>query len=162
MMKESKAGRTKAMKSEDESIEDVETDEESKSRETDAWSAIALSDRLAGMPPWSRVLCVTASVIAAGMIVFLASIRLFRAVRGFMNRASESGDWVHDAIFGLLLAAFCIIPLIELVNWLKTRNKRRSVHEKTLPPEGVRLRRCLPSGMVFLAFWCVVWNAGSF
>jgi len=49
----------------------------------------------------------------------------------------------------------------ELVR-LMPRGGNRKVHERTIPMEGMRLRRILPSGVAFLAFWCIGWNAAVF
>ena len=49
----------------------------------------------------------------------------------------------------------------ELVR-LMPRGGKRKVHERTIPMEGKRLQRILPSGVAFLAVWCIGWNAAAF
>jgi len=52
--------------------------------------------------------------------------------------------------------------VIQLVKWLKTRGKTREAHERSIPMDGIRLRRMLPNGLVFMALWCIGWDGGTF
>ena len=89
--------------------------------------------RLKDMPVWGRILCVAGC--AAGVLFSILFI-----------------------VNGLILCG----GLLQFVKWFRTRGKKREAHEQMIAADGVRLRRVLPDGLLFMAIWCCGWNAGAF
>ena len=106
------------------------------------------------MPMWGRVL------FGTGVVLGIAAIgaKLYRSVRAALLPESSSGRWVEAAFFAVMaIALFGPLPL-KLLKWLKTRGTKRMARERMIPVEGIRLKRKLPNGLLFMAFWCVFWN----
>ena len=116
----------------------------------------------AGMPAAVKVLCYVAAAIAIAVGVPLISLHLYDAIKTALRPNAGMGDWIDVGVFALFACVFIGGPVMQLVKWLKTRGKTREAHEQTIPMEGKRLRRILPSGVAFLAFWCIGWDAGAF
>ncbi len=116
----------------------------------------------AGMPPAVKVLCYVAAAIAIAVAVPLISLKLYDAIKMALRPNAGMRDWIPVGFFALFACVFIGGPVMQLVKWLKTRGKTREAHEREIPMEGMRLRRILPSGVAFLAFWCIGWNAAVF
>ena len=117
---------------------------------------------MAGMPPLEKVLCYVAAAIAIAIAVPLISLMLYDAIKTALRPNAVAGDWIEVGIFALFACVFIGGPVMQLVKWLKTRGKVREAHERAIPIEGMRLRRMLPNGLVFMAIWCIGWDAGAF
>ena len=116
----------------------------------------------AGMPPAVKVLCYVAAAIAIAIAVPLISLNLYDAIKTALRPNADKGDWIYAGFFALFACVFIGGPVMQLVKWLKTRGKTREAHERAIPMEGIRLRRMLPNGLVFMALWCIGWDAGAF
>ena len=116
----------------------------------------------AGMPPAVKVLCYVAAAIAIAVGVPLISLKLYDAIKMALRPNSGMGDWIFVGFFAVFACVFIGGPAMQLVKWLKTRGKTRKAHERTIPMDGIRLRRMLPSGLAFMAVWCIGWDAGAF
>jgi hypothetical protein len=116
----------------------------------------------AGMPPAVKVLCYVAAAIAIAVAVPLISLKLYDAIKTALRPNAGMGDWISVGFFTLFACVFIGGPVMQLVKWLKTRGKTREAHERTIPIDGIRLRRMLPNGLVFMALWCIGWDAGAF
>ena len=116
----------------------------------------------AGMPPSVKVLCYAAAAIAIAIGVPFISLKLYDAIKTALRPNAGMGHWVTVGVFALLACVFIGGPVMQLVKWLKTRGKKREAHERAIPMEGIRLRRMLPNGLVFMAFWCIGWDACTF
>ena len=115
-----------------------------------------------GMPPAVKVLCYVAAAIAIAVGVPLISLKLYDAIKTALRPNAGMGAWIDVGVFALFACVFIGGPVMQLVKWLKTRGKTREAHAQTIPMEGKRLRRMLPSGLAFMAVWCIGWNAGAF
>ena len=115
-----------------------------------------------GMSPTVKVLCYVAAAIAIAVGVPLISLKLYDAIKMALRPNSGMGDWISVGIFAVFACVFIGGPVMQLVKLLKTRGKTRKAHERTIPMDGIRLRRMLPSGLAFMAVWCCGWNAGAF
>ena len=115
-----------------------------------------------GMPPAVKVLCYVAAAIAFVIAVPLISLKLYDAIKTALRPNAGMGAWIDVGVFALFACVFIGGPVMQLVKWLKTRGKTREAHAQTIPMEGKRLRRILQSGVAFLAFWCIGWNAAVF
>lgn len=116
----------------------------------------------AGMPPFEKVLCYVAAAIAIAIAVPLISLNLYDAIKTALRPNADKGDWIYAGFFALFACVFIGGPVMQLVKWLKTRGKTREAHERSIPMEGIRLRRMLPNGLVFMALWCIGWDGGTF
>ena len=116
----------------------------------------------AGMPPAVKVLCYVAAAIAIAVGVPLISLKLYDAIKMALRPNAGMGDWIDVGDFALFACVFIGGSVMQLVKWLKTRGKTRKAHERAIPMEGIRLRRMLPSGLAFMALWCIGWDAGAF
>ncbi|MBR4353676.1 MAG: hypothetical protein IKP97_00030 [Kiritimatiellae bacterium] len=116
----------------------------------------------AGMPPAEKVLCYVAAAIAIAIGVPLISLNLYDAIKTALRPNADKGDWIYAGFFALFACVFIGGPVMQLVKWLKTRGKTREAHERSIPMDGIRLRRMLPNGLVFMAIWCIGWDAGAF
>ena len=116
----------------------------------------------ARMPPAVKVLCYVAAAIAIAIAVPLISEKLYDAIKAALRPNAGMGDWISVGFFTLFACLFIGGPVMQLVKWLKTRGKTREDHERIIPSEGLRLRRILPSGLAFMAVWCIGWDAGAF
>jgi hypothetical protein len=115
-----------------------------------------------GMSPAVKVLCYVATAIAIAVGVPLISLKLYDAIKMALRPNSGMGDWISVGIFAVFACVFIGGPVMQLVKWLKTRGKTRKAHERTIPMDGIRLRRMLPSGLTFMAVWCIGWDASAF
>ena len=116
----------------------------------------------AGMPPFVKVLCYVAAAIAIAIGVPLVSLKLYDAIKTALRPNAGMRDWISVGFFTLFACVFIGGPVMQLVKWLKTRGKTREAHERAIPMEGIRLRRMLPNGLVFIALWCIGWDGGTF
>ena len=116
----------------------------------------------AGMPPFVKILCYVAAAIAIVIAVPLISLKLYDAIKTALRPNAGMGDWISVGFFTLFACVFIGGPVMQLVKWLRTRGKVREAHERTIPMDGIRLRRMLPNGLVFMALWCIGWDAASF
>ena len=116
----------------------------------------------AGMPPAVKILCYVAAAIAIAVGVPLISLKLYDAIKTALRPNAGMRDWISVGFFALFACVFIGGPVMQLVKWLKTRGKTREAHERTIPTEGIRLRRMLPNGLVFMALWCIGWDAATF
>ena len=116
----------------------------------------------AGMPPAVKVLCYVAAAIAIAIAVPLISLKLYDAIKTALRPNAGMGDWISVGFFTLFACVFIGGPVMQLVKWLKTRGKTREAHERSIPMDGIRLRRMLPNGLVFMALWCIGWDGGTF
>lgn len=115
-----------------------------------------------GMPPAVKVLCYVAAAIAIAVGMPLISLKPYDAIKMALRPNADKGDWIYVGVFALFACVFIGGPVMQLVKWLKTRGKTREAHERTIPMDGIRLRRMLPSGLAFMAVWCIGWDAGAF
>ena len=115
-----------------------------------------------GMPPAVKVLCYVAAAIAIAVGVPLISLKLYDAIKMALRPNAGMGAWIDVGVFALFACVFIGGPVMQLVKWLKTRGKTREAHERSIPIDGIRLRRMLPSGLAFMAVWCIGWDAGAF
>jgi hypothetical protein len=127
-------------------------------KERDSWT-FSPTD---GMSPAVKVLCYVATAIAIAVGVPLISLKLYDAIKMALRPNSGMGDWISVGFFAVFACVFIGRPVMQLVKWLKTRGKTRKAHERTIPMDGIRLRRMLPSGLAFIAVWCIGWDAGAF
>ena len=116
----------------------------------------------AGMPPFEKVLCYVAAAIAIAVGVPLISLKLYDVIKMALRPNAGMGDWISVGFFMLFACVFIGGPVMQLMKWLKTRGKTREAHERSIPMDGIRLRRMLPNGLVFMAIWCIGWDAGAF
>jgi hypothetical protein len=115
-----------------------------------------------GKSPAVKVLCYVATAIAIAVGVPLISLKLYDAIKMALRPNSGMGDWISVGFFAVFACVFIGRPVMQLVKWLKTRGKTRKAHERIIPMDGIRLRRMLPSGLAFMAVWCIGWDAGVF
>ncbi len=115
-----------------------------------------------GMSPAVKVLCYVAAAIAIAVGVPLISLKLYDAIKMALRPNSGMGDWMSVGFFAVFACVFIGRPVMQLVKWLKTRGKTRKAHERTIPMDGIRLRRMQPSGLAFIAVWCIGWDAATF
>lgn len=87
--------------------------------------------------------------------------------RVFLDELAGRGEWRGDFEWEQL-KGFNMTPFDRAVEWilrrltLTPRGEKRKIRSRMIPAEGLRLRRCLPSGLVLLAVWCIGWDAMSF
>lgn len=118
--------------------------------------------RLRDMPMWGRILCVIGCAVGVLFsIIFLVNgLGELKSVLGKPD--ATLGNCVGAGMFVLIPAVILGGGLIQFVKWFRTRGKRREAHERMIAAEGVRLRRVLPPGLVFMAIWCCGWDAAAF
>ena len=86
--------------------------------------------------------------------------------RVFLDELAGRGEWRGDFEWEQL-KGFNMTPFDRAVEWilrrltLTPRGGKRKIRLQMIPAEGLRLRRCLPSGLAFMAFWCIGWDAVS-
>ena len=117
---------------------------------------------ITGVPSFVKVLFYVVAAIAIAILAVLLSIWLFAAVKDALRPEAKWDQWVSVGLGVAVAYALFLSPVIQFVKRRKTRGKARDAHERTIPMEGKRLRRILPSGVAFLAFWCIGWNAAVF
>lgn len=87
--------------------------------------------------------------------------------RVFLDELAGRGEWRSDFEWEQL-KGFNMTPFDRAVEWilrrltLTPRGGKRKIRSRMIPAEGLRLRRCLPSGLVLLVVWCIGWDAMSF
>ena len=118
--------------------------------------------RLRDMPRWERILCVIGCAVGVLFsIIFLVNgLGELKSVLG--KPGATLGNCVGAGIFVVIPAIILGGGLIQFVKWFRTRGKEREAHVQMIAAEGVRLRRVLPQGMVFMAIWCCGWDAAAF
>ena len=114
------------------------------------------------MPSFVKVLFYVVAAIAIAILAVLLSIWLFAAVKDALRPEAKWDQWVSVGLGVAVAYALFLSPVIQFVKRRKTRGKMRDAHERTIPQEGVRLRRVLPTGLAFLGLWCIGWNAAVF
>ena len=118
--------------------------------------------RFKDMPPTMKVNVLGGIAFVVFGIVFLLP-QFSNAIKAVLSPGAELGNWIAVAVTALVfVVGFVVSPIIGLFKWLKTRGKKREAHERMIVAEGVRLRRVLPQGLVFMAIWCCGWDAGAF
>ena len=117
---------------------------------------------ITGVPSFVKVLFYVVAAIAIAIFAVLLSIWLFAAVKDALRPEAKWDQWVSVGLGVAVAYALFLSPVIQFVKRRKTRGKARDAHERAIPMEGIRLRRMLPSGVAFLAFWCIGWNAAVF
>ena len=118
--------------------------------------------RFKDMPPTMKVVNVLGGIafVVVGIVFVLP---LFcQEIKAVLSSGAELGNWIAVAVTAFFVAGFIVSPILGLFKWLKTRGKKREAHERMIAAEGVRLRRVLPQGMVFMAIWCCGWDAAAF
>ena len=117
---------------------------------------------ITGVPSFVKVLFYVVAAIAIAIFAVLLSIWLVAAVKDALRPEAKWDQWVSVGLGVAVAYALFLSPVIQFVKRRKTRGKTREAHAQTIPMEGKRLRRILPSGVAFLAFWCIGWNAAVF
>ena len=117
---------------------------------------------ITGVPSFVKVLFYVVAARAIAIFAVLLSIWLFAAVKDALRPEAKWDQWVSVGLGVAVAYALFLSPVIQFVKRRKTRGKARDAHERTIPMEGIRLLRMLPSGVAFLAFWCIGWNAAVF
>ena len=117
---------------------------------------------ITGVPSFVKVLFYVVAAVAIAILAVLLSIWLFAAVKDALRPEAKWDQWVSVGLGVAVAYALFLSPVIQFVKRRKTRGKARDAHERAIPMEGIRLRRMLPSGVAFLAFWCIGWNAAVF
>ena len=121
---------------------------------------------ITGLPPFVKGLCYAVATIAVvvAVIVIVPVIfgQLYDAIKTALRPNAGAGDWVAVGFLAVFVCAFIVGPALKFAKRLMTRGKMRDAHERTIPQEGVRLRRVLPTGLAFLGLWCIGWNAATF
>ena len=117
---------------------------------------------ITGVPSFVKVLFYVVAAIAIAIFAVLLSIWLFAAVKDALRPEAKWDQWVSVGLGVAVAYALFLSPVIQFVKWLKTRGKTREAHERAIPMEGIRLRRVLPNGLVFMALWCIGWDGGTF
>jgi len=117
---------------------------------------------ITGVPSFVKVLFYVVAAIAIAILAVLLSIWLFAAVKDALRPEAKWDQWVSVGLGVAVAYALFLSPVIQFVKRRKTRGKMRDAHERTIPQEGVRLRRVLPTGLAFLGLWCIGWNAAVF
>ena len=117
---------------------------------------------ITGVPSFVKVLFYVVAAIAIAILAVLLSIWLFAAVKDALRPEAKWDQWVSVGLGVAVAYALFLSPVIQFVKRRKTRGKARDAHERTIPMEGMRLRRVLPCGVAFLAVWCIGWNAAVF
>ena len=117
---------------------------------------------ITGVPSFVKVLFYVVAAIAIAILAVLLSIWLFAAVKDALRPEAKWDQWVSVGLGVAVAYALFLSPVIQFVKRRKTRGKMRDAHERTIPQEGVRLRRVLPTGLAFLGLWCIGWNAATF
>ena len=118
--------------------------------------------RFKDMPPTMKVVNVLGGIafVVVGIVFVLP---LFcQEIKAVLSSGAELGNWIAVAVTAFFVVGFIVSPILALFKWLKTRGKKREAHERMIAAEGVRLRRVLPQGMVFMAIWCCGWDAAAF
>lgn len=118
--------------------------------------------RLRDMPKMARIFGIVGCVVGVSfLIVFLINgLKELKTV--LMMPGTTPGDWIVAGVFALIPAIILGGGLLHVVKWFRTRDKKREAHERMVSAEGVRLRRVLPNGLLFMAIWCCGWDAGAF
>lgn len=130
--------------------------------EDSAYGGSMTAFRFGDMPAWQKVVCVIGAVIGAAIGGIALVAHLSNAVPRVLRPEATRGDYLNLGIIVLFGIALFGVPLFQVVKWMRTRGTKRKPHERTVPPDGVKLRRMLPNGLLFMAVWCIGWDAGSF
>ena len=107
---------------------------------------------ITGVPSFVKVLFYVVAAIAIAILAVLLSIWLFAAVKDALRPEAKWDQWVSVGLGVAVAYALFLSPVIQFVKRRKTRGKMRDAHERTIPQEGVRLRRVLPTGLAFWAY----------
>ena len=102
--------------------------------------------------------------VIVGVVVAIVFMSIgISELLGVLRRPGATFEsFVGPGFFVVLASVLLGSGLIEFTKWLKARSGKRELRERTIVAQGRRLRRCLPPGFVFLAFWCVGWNSMVF
>lgn len=117
--------------------------------------------RFKDMPPTMKVNVLGGIAFVVVGIVFVLPL-FCQEIKAVLSSGAERGNWIAVAVTAFFVVGFIVSPILGLFKWLKTRGKKREAHERMIAAEGVRLRRVLPQGMVFMAIWCCGWDAAAF
>ena len=117
--------------------------------------------RFKDMPPTMKVNVLGGIAFVVVGLIFVLPL-FCQEIKTVLSPGAERGNWIAVAVTAFFVVGFVVSPIIGLFKWLKTRGKKREAHERMIAAEGVRLRRVLPQGMVFMAIWCCGWDAAAF
>ena len=118
--------------------------------------------RLRDLPRSGRILCVIGCAVGVLFSIIFLSHGLEELISVLRKPGTTPGDFVGAGVFALVPAIILGGGLFQFAQWFMTRGKRREAHERMIVAEGVRLRRVLPDGVVFMAIWCCGWDAAAF
>ena len=113
-----------------------------------------------GVPPGMKILNVVGGIVFFLLgICFLVPL-LIKEVKAALIPGAEKEHWIAVIVISVFAYLFICGPAMAFAKWLKTRGTKRMARERMIPVEGIRLKRQLPIGLLFMAFWCCVfWNA---
>ncbi len=118
--------------------------------------------RLRDLPKSGRILCVIGCAVGVLFSIIFLVHGIEELISVLRKPGTTPGDFVGASVFALVPAIILGGGLIQFVKWFRTRGKKREAHERMIAVEGVRLRRVLPQGLVFMAIWCCGWDAAAF
>ena len=118
--------------------------------------------RLRDLPRSGRILCVIGCAVGVVFSILFIVKGLFELKSVIGKPGATLGNYVGTGMFVLIPAVMLCGGLLQFVKWFRTRGKKREAHEQMIAADGVRLRRVLPQGMVFMAIWCCGWDAAAF
>ena len=117
--------------------------------------------RLRDFPPWMRVVCIAGCVVGTVVGTGVLVSNLCTLAQMARRPGTSLEEWVSVGVFTLVPAAILASGALHFARWIRTRGKERTPQEVNVAAEGVRLRRSLPNGLIFLAVWCAVWDSVS-
>ena len=118
--------------------------------------------RLRDLPRSGRILCVIGCAVGVVFSILFIVKGLFELKSVIGKPGATLGNYVGTGMFVLIPAVILCGGLLQFVKWFRTRGKKREAHEQMIAADGVRLRRVLPQGLVFMAIWCCGWDAAAF
>ena len=118
--------------------------------------------RLRDLPRSGRILCVIGCAVGVVFSILFIVKGLFELKSVIGKPGATLGNYVGTGMFVLIPAVMLCGGLLQFVKWFRTRGKKREAHEQMIAADGVRLRRVLPQGLVFMAIWCCGWDAAAF
>ncbi len=117
--------------------------------------------RLRDFPPWMRVVCIAGCVVGTVVGTGVLVSNLCTLAQMARHPGTSLEEWMSIGVFTLIPAAILASGALHFARWIRTRGKARTPQEVNVAAEGVRLRRTLPNGLVFLAVWCAMWDSVS-